>query len=233
MHSVERANDTLMRAGAHPRAGPGPGPLSGCLTRPGRAVRGGLLRSPPPQPLGAGHRHGVERQEPRQTQELLRGPGELRAAAQPVAQPLQVEPRHPLAVGVGQRVEAAQLLQVLPVAGAPAVGCHDAEEGPVGAASESEPDHDVPAAVALQEAAAQLHHDGGRVLSAAQRDDARGAGSAAAGREDGRTGPGPGPGSGPGSGSGPGGAASPLPLLPGAACSEACFLLAGSGFDSS
>lgn len=67
MHSVERANDTLMRAGAHPRAGPGPGPLSGCLTRPGRAVRGGLLRSPPPQPLGAGHRHGVERQEPRQT----------------------------------------------------------------------------------------------------------------------------------------------------------------------
>lgn len=182
MHSVERANDTLMRARAHPRAGPGPGPLSGCLTRPGRAVRGGLLRSPPPQPLGAGHRHGVERQEPRQTcnetqpvsrgepsappasppqdappgptQELLRGPGELRAAAQPVAQPLQVEPRHPLAVGVGQRVEAAQLLQVLPVAGAPAVGCHDAEEGPVGAASESEPDHDVPAAVALQEAAA-------------------------------------------------------------------------------
>lgn len=187
MHSVERANDTLMRTSALTGRGAssgraGPEPLSGRLTRPGRAVRGGgLLRSPPPpQPLGAGHRHGVERQEPRQTcngtqpvsrgepsappalpdahpgptQELLRGPGELRAAAQPVAQPLQVEPRHLLAVGVGQRVEAAQLLQVLPVAGAPAVRCHDAEEGPVGAASESEPDHDVPAAVALQEAAA-------------------------------------------------------------------------------
>lgn len=69
-------------------------------------------------------------------------------------QPLQVEPRHLLAVGVGQRVEAAQLLQVLPIAGAPAVRRHDAVEGPVGAAAQGEADHDVAAAVALQEAAA-------------------------------------------------------------------------------
>lgn len=148
----------------------------------GRAVRRGSLGlllslSPPAQPLGAGHGHGVERQEPRQpcpvrrgeseterrppspsllrprpTQELLGGPGELRAAAQPVAQPLQVEPRHLLAVRVGQRVQAAELLQVLPVAGAPAVGRHDAEERPVGAAPQREADDDV-AATAPQEAA--------------------------------------------------------------------------------
>lgn len=99
------------------------------------------------------------------TQELLGGPGELRAAAQPVAQPLQVEPRHPLAVGVGQRVEAAELLQVLPVPGAPAVRRHDAEEGPVGAAPEGEADDDVPAAVSPQEGAACKR--GGAVSSGA------------------------------------------------------------------
>lgn len=135
------------------------------------------------------------------TQELLGGPGELRAAAQPVAQPLQVEPCHPLAVDVGQRVEAAELLQVLPVPGAPAVRRHDAEERPVGAAPEGEADDDVPAAVTPQEAAAckrgerraagpgraaeprpraltELHHGGDRALPAARRDDVRGAGSA-------------------------------------------------------
>lgn len=99
---------------------------------------------------------------PAPTQQFLSGPGELRAAAQPVPQPLQVEPRHPLAVGVGQWVEAAQLLQVLPVAGTPAVRRNDAEEGPVGAASQSEADHDVPTVVALQEAAA-CEESGGRL----------------------------------------------------------------------
>lgn len=108
---------------------------------PRRAAPGPQPSSPPP----------AARLAP--TQELLGGPGELRAAAQPVAQPLQVEPRHLLAAGVGQRVEAAELLQVLPVPGAPAVRRHDAEEGPVGAAAEGETDHDVPAPIALQEAA--------------------------------------------------------------------------------
>lgn len=68
-------------------------------------------------------------------------------------QALQVEPRHLLAVGVGQRVEAAELLQVLPVPGAFAVCRYDAVEGPVGAAAEGETDDDVSASIALQKAA--------------------------------------------------------------------------------
>lgn len=150
----------------------------------------GLLRSlPPPQPLGARHRHGVQRQEPRQpckkrgaeprraspglpaplpaplhTQEFLGRPGELRSAAQPVPEPLQVEPRHLLASGVGQGVEAAQLLQVLAVPGSPAVRRHDAVEGAVGAAAEGQTDHDVAAPVALQEPAACGESTGGCLL---------------------------------------------------------------------
>lgn len=90
---------------------------------------------------------------PAPTQELLGRPRQLRAAAQPVPQPLQVEPRHLLAVGVGQRVEAAELLQVFPVSGALAVRRYDAVEGPVGAAAEGETDHDMSASIAFQKSA--------------------------------------------------------------------------------
>lgn len=109
--------------------------------RPAR--RNAERRGPTPPPF---HR-------PAPTQELLGRPRQLRAAAQPMPQALQVEPRHLLAVGVGQRVEAAELLQVLPVPGAFAVRRYDAVEGPVGAAAEGETDHDVSASIALQKAA--------------------------------------------------------------------------------
>lgn len=124
--------------------------VMGCSGRnpasPARKAELSLAEPPPglPAPLPA----------PLHTQELLGGPGELRPAAQPVPQPLQVEPRHLLAPGVGQGVEAAQLLQVFAVPGSPAVRRHDAVEGAVGAAAEGQTDHDVAAPVALQEPAA-------------------------------------------------------------------------------
>lgn len=75
----------------------------------------------------------------------------MRPAGNPVLDPLEVEADQLLVVDVGQRVEGAQLLDVLAVSGSLVVSRHDAVEGPVGAAAEGQPDDDVASVVMLQQ----------------------------------------------------------------------------------
>lgn len=94
---------------------------AGCGAGLGRTVRRGslgllLALSSPAQPLGAGHRHGVERQEPRQPCPVRRGETRERTGPHPCPHPRRPPHAYP---GASRRAGTAARRSLASTAAAP------------------------------------------------------------------------------------------------------------------